>query len=68
MYTIQVMEDGENTLLVQEDTGLLTNFTRDELDPFTLYFFEVAAVTGGGTGPSVSANATTAEDGMVLST
>ena len=52
MYTVTVTEDGESAPLGQEDVVLQTNFTRDDLEPFTSYIFEVVAVTGGGTGPS----------------
>ena len=43
--------------------GTATNFTADNLNEATTYFFQLNASTLVGYGPAASANATTDEDG-----
>ena len=65
MYVVNITQDGGG-LLAQESVTQGTTFTRSDLLPFTMYSFEVAAVTGGGTGDSISIDVTTNEAGMAL--
>ena len=46
--------------------GTATNFTADNLNEATTYFFQLNASTLVGYGPAASANATTDEDGKTV--
>lgn len=66
MFTIRITT-GQTVVNDTFVADITTNFDVTMLSPFTDYQFEVAAVTGAGSGDVATITIKTDEDGMLLS-